>query len=768
MKRQSDLNIKPVVTVLAAAFYAANQARTKHAIFTVLMLWLAFFPESPFGQETSPSQSQQYPLLPNFIETQNILQFPTNDLQSRPEPATVYVITRADIRLRGYAHLKDIFRDLPGLESTEFYTSEIGTRISIRGGSGNNKILLLLNGMRLNPPGNEPLILRSDISIRNIERIVVSYGSSTYLHGSDAVTAVINVITDRAPSPGNIGFNYGHQQTREAWVSFAVRKKCLQIDGHLAYYKSDLSDLSLENLSWWLDYSRNYEGLFDDPDTDIVEGPLDPEEILSPARWDHGVNAYARVNNKNTTFQIWHRRSSRNSSEGLSFFYIYLDDSKWEDRATTMNLSHNWTISPILAGHAAVTYNRYEILPGTKYTRPISSIDVFKQDNIYARGNEISARTHFSYQPNPRLTIHSGIHVSRHDLIPRTTIPDSLSGHTDQVVQESGIWQYYTDFNDSTSLVAFPRTAEVEYTTSNAFLEAGWLVSEPLTIVVGGSLGHHSDVDEMAAGARLATLYQLSGPLTIKFLFNRVWVNPTANQMYATFDDGRIIQQTNEDLIYETGLSHEINLTYQQPYLQMSLSGYYHRQDDVLTDSDFLFPDNIVLDEVYATRETGQERILVQTANCGESTAKGADVFAKIHLERAHFWGSYSYAHSNRTVNNVTYGLDKLSQHNIRLGLSYAMASNLFFSPSFSIRSTPQNIIPDKLYKEIQYPYEFNMHVLFQPTTKWDIFVDLRNLTNHNYALGTDITLNYARVTETGTAVPQETYRGTIGARCYW
>jgi outer membrane receptor protein involved in Fe transport len=62
--------------------------------------------------------------------------------KSTAAPATVIVISDRDIRLRGYATLKDVLRDLPGMETIENYFSEIGTLVPVRGIAGNNKIVV--------------------------------------------------------------------------------------------------------------------------------------------------------------------------------------------------------------------------------------------------------------------------------------------------------------------------------------------------------------------------------------------------------------------------------------------------------------------------------------------------------------------------------------------------------------------------------------------------------------------------------------------------
>jgi outer membrane cobalamin receptor len=110
-------------------------------------------------------------------------------------PGTVIVIDRRQIERRGYMTLVDVLRDLPGIDVTPYFFSELGTRITVRGVNGNNKVIVMVNGMRVNPPGGEYYPLRTDFSVREVEQIEVIYGPGSTLYGQDAIAAVINVIT---------------------------------------------------------------------------------------------------------------------------------------------------------------------------------------------------------------------------------------------------------------------------------------------------------------------------------------------------------------------------------------------------------------------------------------------------------------------------------------------------------------------------------------------------------------------------------------------
>ena len=153
----------------------------------------------PADQPSAPVESGEVPGMaplslgqlidPSITTASRILERATE------APATVYVITAGDIRARGYATLADVLKDLPGMETVEQYYSELGTLVPVRGVVGNNKIVLLINGMRVNPPGGEELMIRSDVDVRFADQIEIIYGPGSTLYGQDAISAVINIKT---------------------------------------------------------------------------------------------------------------------------------------------------------------------------------------------------------------------------------------------------------------------------------------------------------------------------------------------------------------------------------------------------------------------------------------------------------------------------------------------------------------------------------------------------------------------------------------------
>ena len=121
---------------------------------------------------------------------------------SNDAPSAVTVITADEIQKYGYRTLADILENVRGfyITSDRDY-SFVGVRGFGRLGDSNNRILVLIDGHRINDNVFGEPYLGSEflVDVDLIERIEIIRGPSSSLYGADAFFAVINVIT-RKPS----------------------------------------------------------------------------------------------------------------------------------------------------------------------------------------------------------------------------------------------------------------------------------------------------------------------------------------------------------------------------------------------------------------------------------------------------------------------------------------------------------------------------------------------------------------------------------------
>lgn len=117
----------------------------------------------------------------------------------RTVPASMTVYTRADIQRLGLKSVTELANYVPGFQSYRSDTSSLNRNMSARGRSVGNagaEILIMIDGQRLNNDWHGGAgVIESLVSLENIERVEFIRGPGSAIYGSNAMTGVINIIT---------------------------------------------------------------------------------------------------------------------------------------------------------------------------------------------------------------------------------------------------------------------------------------------------------------------------------------------------------------------------------------------------------------------------------------------------------------------------------------------------------------------------------------------------------------------------------------------
>ncbi|AMP39785.1 TonB-dependent receptor plug domain-containing protein [Ralstonia solanacearum] len=143
-------------------------------------------------------------------------------------PASVSVITAADIKAYGWRTLVDILRSLPGLYTTyDRNYAELGARGFLRAGDYDTRFLLLIDGYRTNDSIFDEAAIGTDfpLDVDLIDRVEYVPGAGSAVYGSNALFGVINVITKRGRDIGGVqaSASTGSAQAREGRVTWGNR-----------------------------------------------------------------------------------------------------------------------------------------------------------------------------------------------------------------------------------------------------------------------------------------------------------------------------------------------------------------------------------------------------------------------------------------------------------------------------------------------------------------------------------------------------------------
>lgn len=196
--------------------------------------------------------------------------------RSAAAPASVTILSSEDLGRFGFRTLQDVFENVRG-----FYVSNdrnypyLGSRGFSRPSDYNNRILLLVDGHSLNEQVWGGVAVGSDLPLNldAIERIEIVRGPGSALYGTNAMFAVINIVTRTVATLDGLiaGARVGSEGLREGTVaaggmlgkssSFTLSGLLSRLDGADRYYPEYDTPQSNSGVAHDLDWERSVSGL---------------------------------------------------------------------------------------------------------------------------------------------------------------------------------------------------------------------------------------------------------------------------------------------------------------------------------------------------------------------------------------------------------------------------------------------------------------------------------------------------------------------------
>jgi outer membrane receptor for ferrienterochelin and colicins len=139
-------------------------------------------------------------------------------------PSSITVLTSEDVKREGYRTLSDLLQSVQGFEVSHDRNYDfLGTR-GINLGDFNSRVLLLVNGHRVNNNLTDGAAIGTDfiLDLDLVDRVEIIRGPGSVLYGNNAFFGVINVITRGAKEINGLetAFTYGALDTYKGRVTF--------------------------------------------------------------------------------------------------------------------------------------------------------------------------------------------------------------------------------------------------------------------------------------------------------------------------------------------------------------------------------------------------------------------------------------------------------------------------------------------------------------------------------------------------------------------
>jgi len=434
-------------------------------------------------------------------------------------PSAVSIITAEDIQRYGWRTLADVIGSLRG-----FYTSYdrdytyLGVRGFLRPGDFNSRILLLVNGHRLNEAvyGSAPLGSEFPLDLDLVDHIEVVRGPSSSLYGTNAIFGVINVVTRRAngASAVEVAGEESSFLNRTGRLTGSVTKGRLSAVLSGSMYRSD-------------GHSQLYYPEFSDVNDGIAQN-LDGE---------HYSNAFADL--QDGDLRIQGQFGIRTKIMPTAPFGTTFDEPGTDgtDRGAYVDVEYHRNLSPVTDFDLKTYYDEYDFGGGAAFGD--------QQFVTTARSDSLGTEINVSRK------------IGRQRITAGTDFQYSL-----RVEQKNFTGASTPSFDDHRTPWFVAPYAETELN----------LVPR-LTIHAGARLDWF-DTFGGALSPRVALVYQANSRTSLKYIFGRAFRAPNAYESY--YEDGVSIVRPTAALKPEHIQSNELVVEHSlRPWLELTGDGFF-------------------------------------------------------------------------------------------------------------------------------------------------------------------------------------------------
>lgn len=453
---------------------------------------------------------------------------------ARKAPSSVSIITAEEIRKYGWRTLGDALRTLRG-----FYTSYdrqytyLGVRGFMRPGDYNSRVLLLVNGHRLNENvyGSAPIGAEFPLDLDLVDHIEVVRGPGSSLFGTNAVFAVINVIT-REPAmekgaevSGDTGSSLNRTGRATVTGSMGRVAGLVSVDLERSAGASSLFFPEFASPETNNGYAENMDG-------------------------SHFEQAFADLRYGN--FRLLGEFSNRVKVFPTGSYGVVFNDPTAWDRDTDgyVDVSYRKTFSSGTEASARVYYDEYSFLgsgdfAGTDGAGPQLSFAGARADRV---GGEATLTRPMGAQ---RITAGAAYEYSL-DVMQK----NYLAGEPDSFLSNESPW------------------------LAAVFGEAELRIIPRVIMHVGGRMDWYSNFGA-AMSPRAAVVYSPSERTAWKYIVGKAFRAPNAYEEY--YVDGVTVEPGPKSLVPERILSNEMVFEHSwKPWLSVTGDAFYNQLRDLI------------------------------------------------------------------------------------------------------------------------------------------------------------------------------------------
>ncbi|NTV94476.1 MAG: TonB-dependent receptor [Thiobacillus sp.] len=582
-------------------------------------------------------------------------------------PAHIVVVTREQIRERRYKNLANLLEDMPGVDFMRGTKSSQFNQFSVQGYTGPNKLVVMLDGVRIGHPAGGNFPVAENLSLYHAKQVEFLYGPAAALYGADAVAGVVNIITDHAGhrEGGWAEVGAGNFGTGEAsfMAGFMTAGGIgLNLGGH--WQRSDRAPLQ--------DY---YPTEFAKVDAGGIAA-ADREDYVGDIA---SRSLYARLDVGDDLSFGFYRNVFRSltSTGDPPATAIYLDDSRWITQTDTLYGKYRFTPSANLSGELVVDYSRMEVDPGAKYHNWYNG---YTDGYSYVLGERLAVEQNINWRLDERHRVQAGLGYQKYYAIETASLPAPYDTGKDP--EDQGYLYPNTDLPFQIYDAAFHNLS------AYAQIQSEW--NDRFSTMAGLRLDHHSEYGQ-TLNPRLGATWRAGDRHLFKALYGEAFRAPSPEEYLSSY--GVFSGATNADGLY-IGTSFRIPNFDLQPEKAKTLSltwDWRPRQNlNVVANAYRSEIRNLIVTQPSTDTDAIPGAILVNPetkGNAGGQTQTGLDLMAQWRFKlgddwTGDLWGSASWVEGEIDEGDgVDWEIPWVAEHKFKLGVTLRYRDRFTVTP---------------------------------------------------------------------------------------
>ena len=446
-------------------------------------------------------------------------------------PSVVFVIPHLIIEERNYHSLADLLDDLPQILVHRKASAEDYNVFTINGVTGNDKFLILINGVRVTSLMGADHTIAESYSLDDVERVEIVLGPGSVLYGADAYVGVINLITFdySRHQPQYFSLSAGNFGTYRLSALTSFKHKNLSYGGLIKFYKSDepfYPDYYPKAFAWW-NYYQQTGFMKKGNDTVKPELPIQPWGI--PTYSAH-IDLFAKYKSFEAGIMNFFERHSTSLGDSPSTA-IYTDKAKYSTKINNFYVRYKkYLLDSSLFFNSTFSFQDYRILPTSAFINQFTNYNIAYK---YERSIGLKLENMLAYSfGKEQFTL--GFSLERLSVLPKTgDLPRPFNPY--KPVSEQDLYYFGSDTVDymGRSLKVPQQIYHVHYSNYGGYFQIKSDLND-FSLVLGSRAEYDSRYGFNWV-PRIGLVLSNSSEFSLKFTYGGAYFAPSPHIAYQHF-----------------------------------------------------------------------------------------------------------------------------------------------------------------------------------------------------------------------------------------